>query len=177
LFIKAGQLLVTDNSSPLKEADAIIILGGDSGSRSLNGLELYKKGYGRYILLTGIENGEPGAMDYYLNWRAQIFSNAGVERNNILFDKNSRNTWEEADNTFRLMQKLHWRHVIVVSDPPHMRRLKLVWDKVFKSPDLSYSLYPSTPTWWKADQWWSNETSAKFVFEEYLKLLYYFVVH
>jgi uncharacterized SAM-binding protein YcdF (DUF218 family) len=177
MFLKAGEFLVVHDPQPLQKADAIIVLGGDTGSRSLAALDLYKRGFAGYVLLTGIEDMEPAAVDYYLNWRAQIFLKSGVEKKTIMFDSRSRNTWEEANNTFKLMERLRWRHVIVVSDPPHMRRLKLVWDKVFKGSPLKYTLYPSRPEWWSADRWWKKENTVKFVFEEYLKLLYYSFVH
>ncbi len=138
---------------------------------------MYRLGYSKNILLTGVEGIESQLVDYYLNWRAVFFLEAGVPKKNILFDPISRNSWEEAQNTLQLMKNNGWKRVIVVSDPPHMRRLKRVWKGIFSATDKVFILIPSSPSWWDATHWWSNDKSAKFVIAEYIKILLYRIVH
>ena len=64
---------------------------------------------------------------------------------------------------------------MVVSDPPHMRRLQWVWSRVFKGSGIEVLLVAGTPVWWDAGRWWANEPSAKFVVNEYIKIAYYLV--
>jgi hypothetical protein len=64
---------------------------------------------------------------------------------------------------------------MVVSDPPHMRRLQWVWARVFKGSGIQVALIEGKPGWWNAERWWSNEASAKFVVSEYLKIAYYLI--
>ena len=63
--------------------------------------------------------------------------------------------------------------MIVVSDPPHLRRVNWVWGKIFKDSGIEYFLSASHPSWWDEKNWWRNEMSMKFVTMEYLKIGYY----
>lgn len=175
-FLRAGVFLSSPAGPPVK-ADAMVILGGDSGSRTLKGIELYKEGYAPRVILTGLEEGEPGAQNYYLHWRSQMLLSAGMPKRALQFDTVSRNTWEEAENTLKKAQAAGWKTVLVVSDPPHMRRLNWVWSKLKRGTGVSVVLVAASPSWWDAKRWWRNDISAKFVTNEYLKMAYYLVAH
>jgi uncharacterized SAM-binding protein YcdF (DUF218 family) len=171
-FIKAGSILAIPLST-IKPADLIVILGGETSARSIRGLELYHEGLSSTILLTGIEYGELQTQKAYLDWRAQFLISSGVPKGRILFDLRARNSWEEAENTLVLMKQKEWRRVIVVSDPPHLRRVDWVWGRIFKDSGIEYSLSASHPSWWDEKKWWRSETGMKFVTMEYLKIGYY----
>ena len=173
-FIKAGSIL-TVPASTTKHADVIIILGGETGARSIRGLEVYREGLSSTILLSGFEYGELQTQRAYLDWRSQFLISSGIPKSRILFDTRARNSWEEAENTLELMKQKGWRRVIVVSDPPHLRRLDWVWGKIFRDSGIEYSLSASHPSWWDEKKWWHNEMSMKFVTMEYLKIGYYFL--
>lgn len=171
-FIKAGSILTVPVST-IKPADVIVILGGETGARSIRGLELYHEGFSSRILLTGIEYGELQTQRNYLDWRSQFLISSGVPKGRILVDLRARNSWEEAENTLALMKQKGWHRVIVVSDPPHLRRVYWVWGKIFNNSGIEYALSASHPSWWDEKKWWSNEISMKFVAMEYLKIGYY----
>jgi hypothetical protein len=63
--------------------------------------------------------------------------------------------------------------VLVVSDPPHMRRLSWVWGRVFAGSGKTYTLVASNMENWDAGHWWRTSLNAQFVFAEYIKLGYY----
>lgn len=62
---------------------------------------------------------------------------------------------------------------IIVSDPPHMRRLTWVYGRVFEGTSFKIRLSPSDPPWWHADYWWAQARSRNFVFKELAKIIYY----
>jgi len=62
---------------------------------------------------------------------------------------------------------------LVVSDPPHLRRLSWVWSKVFAGSGKEFILVASDMDDWDAGHWWRTSPSAQFVFGEYIKLAYY----
>lgn len=150
-----------------------VILGGETGARSIRGLELYQEGLSSKILLSGFEYGEHQTQQAYLDGRSQFFIAAGIPKSRILFELRARNSWAEAENILALMKQKGWKRVIVVSDPPHLRRLDWVWDKILKDSGIEYSLSASHPSWWDEKKWWRNEMSMKFVVMEYLKIGYY----
>ena len=157
-------------------ADLLVALGGDVGDRGLSALDLYRQGRAPRILLTAMEGSPPQARGVYLHWREQLLVDEGVPRSALMFDAESKSSWDEAKNTLALMRKHGWRRVMVVSDPYHMRRLDWTWGKVFAGSGLEYRLVASVPAWWKPDRWWLDEASGAAVIMEHIKLAYYLLV-
>ena len=85
------------------------------------------------------------------------------------------NSADEARNTLKLMQSMKMSRVLVVSDPPHMRRLSWVWGKVFEGSGREFTLVASEMPGWDAGHWWRTSVNAQFVFAEYIKLVYYVI--
>jgi uncharacterized SAM-binding protein YcdF (DUF218 family) len=170
---KAGYWLEAP-ARPPERANAIVILGGDDGERSLRALALYRDGYAPIIVLTGLERGN-AAPPARLTWRADYLAAHGVPKSALRFEVQSRNTYEEATQVLALMRKQRWQSVIVVSDPPHMRRLSWSWARVFQGSGLRYVLVRSAAEWWSPGDWWRDELSGAFVIMEYIKLAYYMV--
>jgi uncharacterized SAM-binding protein YcdF (DUF218 family) len=175
-FFQAGNFLDAPSQQPEK-ADLIIVLGGDNGGRSHKAAELYHQGFAPRVLLTGIEGGHVKTRSHHLNWRASFLVEQGVPENVLMFDALSASSWDEAVNTLHRMQSRNLKRVLVVSDPPHLRRLDWVWRKVFAGSGKEYRLVASSMEGWDATRWWRNEVSAQFVIMEYMKLAYYWKVH
>lgn len=175
-FLMAGVFLAAPTGQPCK-ADLMVSLGGEYGSRVLTASELYANGYSSRILLTGYEGGAIGPRPKFANWRPHFLQENGVPMGVLLFDSLSRNSWEEAVNTLQLMQKKGWDTVLVVSDPPHMRRLFWAWSKVFAGSDKHFVLVSTNLEGWDAAHWWREQANVDFVMSEYAKLVYYRIVH
>ena len=173
-FVHAARFLEGPAASPLP-ADFQVVLGGDSGDRVLTAARNYQTGVAPYVLLAGLEHSPVEMRQYYMHWRTNLLVERGVPRERIYHDAESTSSWEEAVNTLKLMQNKGWRHVVVVSDPYHMRRLSWIWDRVFRDTGLHYTLVSSKPSYWKPDEWWRNERSGAMVIMEYIKLAYYLV--
>jgi uncharacterized SAM-binding protein YcdF (DUF218 family) len=175
-FFCAGSFLSSPAQSPA-QADIILALGGDNGDRIVRAAGLYKQGYAPCIMLTGLENSPAITRPSYLNWRAQFLLEKEVPFGMIILEQGAGNTWEEAVNTLALLKQRGWKRVIVVSDPPHMRRLHWVWSKVFSGSDKEFVLVSSEPAWWNPVRWWAHDQSGPFVLMEYIKLAYYVVAY
>lgn len=91
----------------------------------------------------------------------------------LLFDEISTNTYQEALNLAILLTAHHWHSALVVSDPPHLRRLNFCLSAVFKKAGLSYRLIPSTVPTWQTDLWWQEERWRQFCLNEVEKLFFY----
>lgn len=158
-------------------SDLIVILGGGGGNRIDRGAFLYRKQYSTRILLTGLNAGRQNTQSFYLSWKAQALKGLGVSSDALLFDAISRSSWQEAKNTLKLMQDRGWRRVIIVSDPPHMRRLSWVWGHLFSNSNKEFILVSSPLYNWKAETWWLDEDSAQYVIMEYIKICYYYFTY
>jgi len=167
---QAGFFLDRPAQAP-ESADLIAPLGGDGGDRARLAAELYRRGFAPKVLLAGREGGQAA------DWRAGFLLGQGVPLQDLLFDGRSANSWEEAVNTLRLMRERNMRRVLVVSQPPHLRRLDWAWGKVFAGSGKEYRLIASPMAEWDAAHWWRNAASAQYVAKEYLKLGYYWMAH
>lgn len=169
----AGRFLEAPAQQPVK-ADLIFALGGDNGGRVNGVLDLYRKGFAPKVMV-GAEGINPKTRTAYLSWQARYMVDGGVPEQALLLDRQSMNSWQEALNTLRVMQSMKMQRVLVVSDPPHMRRLSWVWDKVFAGSGKEFVLVASEMEEWDAGHWWRSASTAQFVFSEYIKLAYYLV--
>jgi uncharacterized SAM-binding protein YcdF (DUF218 family) len=170
----AGYFLVAPAQAPVK-ADLIASLGGDNGARADRVLQLYRSGYAARVLLTGPETGNPKLRAVHQSWRSRYLAEEGVPESAMLFDRRSRNSWDEAVNTLDLMRAMKLQSVLVISDPPHMRRVDWTWRRVFEGSGKSYSLVASELPEWDTAHWWRTSLGAQYVFSEYIKLAYYLI--
>lgn len=158
----AGVILCRNEDLPSR-VDLVVVLGGDDGARYVRGRELLSKGFSNRLLLF---NATQDVRDSALR------SLSGIE---LSFNEIPRNTWQEANVTRVVMRKNCFTSVIVVSDPPHLLRMRYAWFSNFHGKGISYLLIASNPSWWDARRWWSDPMARRFVLTELPKLIYYFL--
>lgn len=158
---------------PAVDADVIVVLGGDSGDRALKAVELYRAGRARHLIITGSERSPRRARQAQLTWGAALLEEEGIPRDALTLDVASFSSWTEATNTAETMKRRGWNRALVVSDPPHMRRLQWTWSKALAGTSLRFDLVATTPEWWMPERWWVDEKSAQAVITEHIKLVYY----
>jgi uncharacterized SAM-binding protein YcdF (DUF218 family) len=149
--------------SPAARTDAIVALTGGA-HRIGDAIDLLERGYGRRLLITGVNERTS---------REQIASlNPGQRR---LFqccvdlDYRARNTIGNAIETRRWMQDNGFRSLIVVTSNYHMTRTLTELDHVL--PGARKVPYPVVTGFVDLDGWWRDPATAKLLAYEYLKLL------
>ena len=152
VFLNLGHWLSAPANVPAK-ADLIVTLGGGSGERDQMAADLYKAGYAKNILLTGLGGTVDSGQSFYQSSSSLFLIKQGVPAEALLFDGLSVNTHQEALNLAALLTAHHWHSALVVSDPPHLRRINFCLQPVFKKAGLSYRLISSTVPTWQADRW------------------------
>ncbi|NWF73959.1 MAG: YdcF family protein, partial [Nitrospirae bacterium] len=175
-ILHAGEWLSATQDVPAP-GDVIVALGGGGLERVDQALRLYHNGYARRILLTGIRHEAAGPVDPAAQWQSKYLFERGVPVTALMYDEVSKNTYEEAANTARYMKIQGWKTALVVSDPPHLRRLAMVWGPACAQHGLEYRLVATEPSTWHATGWWRDKVWAKFVGMELLKLSYYAIVY
>ena len=171
-FAEAELFIDPQNPIALPRADAIVLLGGGWEYRERRVLDLLRLGFSKQIVMTGIgewqARGMPANCPAYDYLRA-----AGVAAKDILADDKARNTWQEIVWIRKVAVKYQWNSLLIVSDPPHLRRLSWVCEKVFGNTGVVYRLEPSNPDWWQLSDRWRNQSALRFAASETLKLNYY----
>jgi len=170
-FVNAAAFLEAPGGAPAR-ADAVMVLGGGFGDRERRAAEIYRDGLAPLLVLMGMEDAVNDKEIDYLHWRAKVLTRAGVPEGALLIDPQSTTSMREAAYGAKLARERRWKRVIVVSDPPHMRRLSIVWGRALEGSGVELVLVPSRAAWWTPEQWWSNDKCAGFVVMEYIKLVH-----
>ena len=175
LFVNLGHWLSEPVNKPVK-TDLIVTLGGGGIERDQMAADLYKAGYAKKILLTGMGKIVNSSQHYYEYPRSLFFLKQGIPAEALLFDGLSINTHQEAINIAIVLTAHHWHSALVVTDPPHIRRVAFCLSSVFKN-NFSYSLIQSDAPTWHADRWWQDENWRRFSLSEVVKLIFYAIVY
>lgn len=163
-YSEAGKFVSGPVDEPVR-SDLVVSLGGEAYRRGGKAAELWRAGLAPRIFLAGPAG--PG------DARVALLARQGVPASAILADGKSRHSWDEAVNTYRLMEANGWKSVLVVSDPPHLRRLSWTWEHVFVGSGMSFRLIPAPMPGWDAAHWWRDPGSAHYVKTELEKLVFY----
>jgi uncharacterized SAM-binding protein YcdF (DUF218 family) len=166
-------LIVADGLEPAK---AIVILGGGNESRMAEALALYEEGYSRLIILTetGIHLDE---FDYLQSFDLQIqLLNNGIPSGNILITNEEVNsTLDEAKAIRELLQNQQLDSAIIVTDPYHARRTRIIFNDVLEDSIIRVRIRPTRSSWYNSQTWFLSAKGWQYTILEYAKLAAYWV--
>jgi uncharacterized SAM-binding protein YcdF (DUF218 family) len=166
IFRGAGNFLVIDEK-PIK-SDVIIVLSGGRIDRLEKGVELYKKGFAPYLM---ISNGNEESL-----FKAAM--NMGVPSRSIILENHARSTTDNALFTIKLMEKHNLNSAIVVSSDYHMRRVKTNYHKANKGVGFNFIYCSSQNASFNPAYWWKGKGNLFNTLSEYMKILgNYFGIH
>lgn len=153
----------------LQPADIIIVLSGDDeGYRLRYAYHLYQKGYAKKILLSGGTNlWEETGIDLMERYLVQM----GASREDILSEKKSESTVENAAFSKKILEEKGLKSAIVVTSPPHTRRVSLIFRKAF-SPQIKVWVC-GNPDAFRVEGWWGNQNHRRMVVREYFQIGWY----
>lgn len=161
-LFSAGSFLVLSESP--KQADVIIVLSGGQG-RVEKAAELYKEGYAPYIILSNAKESTSKSGDML-----QTALALGIPQDVIYTENAAESTYQNADFTLPIMKEHAFQSAIVVSSEFHMRRVKFLFDRVYKKSDIELT-YVGSASGYNAKRWWSDRKSRETTFNEYVKMI------
>ena len=152
---------------------AVVCLGGGRIDRYKYSIEIFKLTKNSKIIFCGISTNGACMNISWAELGKDIAEKSGCNANDIIMLKNPSSTFEEAFFLKEFLRKNKFDRIIIISDPFHMRRIKMTYKKIFKDDycKLIFS-YPEN-SWYRTDNWWKNPESVYAVATEYLKLLWY----
>lgn len=147
---------------PLKKADWMIVLGGESSQRVLGAAELYHQGIAPNIFVTG--SGDCRVIVRKLKL-------AGVPKDHIQYECASRSTLENSLYTKQYLQKYHIQSAILITNWYHSYRALLVFKKTW--PEVKWGTYIvySGSSLSDVRIFYDIEN----IFSEYVKIMYYWI--
>jgi uncharacterized SAM-binding protein YcdF (DUF218 family) len=173
-----GAALVVED--PLEQADAIVVLAGGMPSRETKAAALYRDGWAprviisrppvtadlRELIRTGIR-----PRDLQGDSRL-VLEKHGVPSDRIVeVTETAATTEAELRLVHALAHERGYRRVILVTWPPHTRRVKVIWERETRRDRLDGRVVVAPIEDFSLDGWWRKRRVAEAVLHEYLGLL------
>ncbi|MEM5775245.1 MAG: YdcF family protein [Anaerolineaceae bacterium] len=171
----AGAILVT--ADPIHPADAAVVLSGGDNTRIDEAVLLYEEKYMEYIILTETEIPIPEKGAEYSTLMRYVTMQKGVPGNQVLITKQqSESTLDEARSVLALMKQRGLDSLIVVTDPYHTFRTRLIFRQVFANEGIRVMVHPVRDHWYTSSGWWLHRQGWKVTVQEYFKLAGYLIL-
>jgi len=172
-------LIIND---PPKPGESLVVLGGGLGvQRVIHAVKLYEKGIAPIIILTGQEMEFDGRKIRFKDIKlteprlaGMLAKMYGVPEDFLFFEERSQSTYEDAKYVKEDLLKMGLRSAIIVSDPFHMRRVSMIFRKVFKDTHVSLTFSPADDGEFLLGGLWSPG-EIKYILTEYTKIVYYII--
>lgn len=168
-LVAVGAILIV--ADPIEPVKAVVILSGDAGDRLNMAVELLDRGYVQNLVITNT--------DRTANRRLEREARAkGFERDRIFItDLEVDSTLDEAQAVLQLAQDQGWSDLMVVTDPYHSFRTRLIFRRELRGSGVSIYVRPVVGHWFQATTWFTQREGWNVVFLEIVKLMNYLLFH
>jgi uncharacterized SAM-binding protein YcdF (DUF218 family) len=177
LLALAGTLLVQADSPG--RAGLIFLLNGDLDTRPAAAADLWKKGYAPQIAIARSESSravEMGLVPNVTDLGIAMLEKLGVPRAAIVeipFPGGATSTLDEARALRKYLESSPAAPVLVVTNAIHTRRCRRIFSRTFQGRPVKF-LYIGVPDRrYRVEMWWENEHGFLGVYNEWLKVFYY----
>ncbi len=170
----AGSILVV--ADPFEKADSAVILSGGELERVDKAAILYHNQSVHSVILTETGNTVRDLDATYTKLLKEQLRLQDVPDNAVLItDGISTSTFAEATAVKDLLYKVNLTSVIVVTDPYHTFRTRMVFREVFASSEKTFRVIPSDNHWYKSTTWFLSKRGWDTTIREYMKIVGYYL--
>ena len=160
---------VLDVEDPLRPADVIVALSGDTGSaRTETAVALWRRAYAPLIIFAGASEDPNSVASGELMKREAM--TLGVPESAILVEPSSNTTEENAREVAGLMKARGLKTAILVTSPYHQRRAANLFAAEFGPAQLTFTNFPARDPDWDPNSWWLHEPARTLTVVELAKL-------
>jgi len=174
-FRGAGRWLVRQD--PPSPAGAIVVLSGGTPYRAEEAANLFRKGYAPQVWVTRPTSPATELSKLGIHfvgeeeYNREVLISEGVPPDAVhILPGEIVNTEQEIEEVTRQMQQQAVANVIIVTSPPHTRRVRALWTRLAPA-DRQLVLRAAYEDPYDADHWWRNTRDALAVSREILGLL------
>jgi len=174
-FRNLGRWLIRED--PLSSADVIFVLSGAMPPRAEEAAKVFHRGYAPEVWVSRPEN--PASQLEALGIRyvgeeeynREILVHEGIPDAVVhILPDSILNTAQEVREVAREMRRTGKRSVIIVTSPPHTRRVRALWKKLVGG-NLTLVVHAAYEDPFDADHWWRNTRDVFSVARETLGLM------
>jgi len=157
----------------LAKVDAIVaVSGGETTSRTLGAVKLYDEGYAPIIIFSGAAS-DPDSVSNAAAMK-NIAIKAGVPASAILVEEDSVDTYENAQNTARIIKNQNISSIILVTSPYHQRRASIEFQRAL-GKDFTIINHSTSDENWRRSAWWKNTYSLNLTLSEFQKIIFLYL--
>lgn len=168
-LVSVGAFLIV--ADPIEPVDAIVILSGDSGDRLATAADMLERGYAYNLVITNTDR----TANRRLAREAQAL---GFDRERIFItDLAVDSTLDESRAVRQIAQDQGWSSFMVVTDPYHSFRTRLIFRRELRDSGITISVRPVVGHWFRSTTWFFQREGWQMVFLEIAKLFNYLVFH
>jgi uncharacterized SAM-binding protein YcdF (DUF218 family) len=168
LFIGLPYFLAPQDK--VTNVDAIVaVSGGETASRAQGAIKLYDQGYASTLIFSGAAQ-DPTSVSNAAAMRS-IARSAGVPASAILIEEDSVDTYENAQNTARIIKDQGITSIILVTSPYHQRRANIEFRRAL-GKDFKIINYSASDENWRRSAWWKNNYSLNLTLSEFQKIVF-----
>jgi len=174
-FRGAGRWLVRQD--PLSPAGAIVVLSGGTPYRAEEAANLFRKGFAPQVWVTRPTSPATELSKLGIHfvgeeeYNREVLIREGVPPDAVhILPGEIVNTEQEIEEVTRQMQQQSVANVIIVTSPPHTRRVRALWTRLAPA-DRQLVVRAAYEDPYDADHWWRNTRDALAVSREILGLM------
>ncbi|MBN1364347.1 MAG: YdcF family protein [Syntrophaceae bacterium] len=169
---------LTYSTEPEKADAIVILLGPDFKARKKEANELVNKRMADYLIIPAYhkiyeinDKGKRKDLSSYLK------SNKFVKKNVSSYPSFYEDTHVEIIKAQKIMSGYGIKSAIFVSSPHHMRRIKLIAERVFKTDNYNFYFVPTRYENIPANFWELSSSDWKKVRREYSKIFWFIIYY
>jgi uncharacterized SAM-binding protein YcdF (DUF218 family) len=168
-LLAPGFILDAPQPAPAR-SDAIVVISGDEQmARFAEGVNLYKQGFGKYLVFSGaaFDNGTSNA-DVMRDLAVQ----QGVPQSAILEEPLGEDTWGNAVYTREVLEQHGLDSAILVTSPYHLRRAEVTFDAAYTGSGIQLMVHAAPDSQWRKQSWWQQPETRRLTWTELQTLAY-----
>lgn len=167
ILVGVGAVLIV--ADPIQRVDAVVVLSGGDGDRLALAIEMHANGIAPKLVIT--DTGR--AANALLRREAKA---GGFKSNQIyITELTVESTVDEAEAVLALAQEQGWTKLMVVTDPYHSLRTRVIFRDYFRNSGIEIMVQTIVGHWFRSPTWFLRAEGWQFVVLEYSKLAAYFL--
>lgn len=162
LIAIGATLIVAD---PVERVDAVVVLSGGDGNRLALAIEMHTNGIAPNLVITDTTSGNNNRL-------VREAVRGGFQRESVFVtDLQVDSTYEEALAVRDLALNRKWGKLMVVTDPYHTFRTRLIFNRELRNTGLDVLVRPVSGHWFTSRTWFTQAEGWQIVALEIGKLI------
>jgi uncharacterized SAM-binding protein YcdF (DUF218 family) len=107
----------------------------------------------------------------------RVLLEVGIPESRVECLHKGTSTREESEHILALCKQRGYKRIMVVSDKYHTNRINYAFGHLFKEAQVELILRGASSSQYREDLWWASEAGLLMVNNEYVKLIYYYIMY